>query len=400
MSLFQKHFYWQGIDKKGKYCQGKKLLKNKKELRMQLNKQCITPIQIKTRCFINLNTRIQSRHIIILIKQMSMLLSAGINLVDTINIIQQEQSHLELKASIKSMEQNIRSGMPLSQAIKPLSDRCNPLISNIIQAAEKTGQLAPLLQALSKQLLQQQKIKKKMLTALYYPITLLCVATLITGGLLLFVIPQFKTIYSNFDSKLPALTQTFIAISNAIHAYAGYFGLVLSIIGTTSFILYQKLPPLKYTIHALLLRLPLIKHIQINRDLYQWSQILTHCYTAGLPLINAIELANQTIKNQSIKSIFNTLPAQLEAGKHFSDSIKQIPFFNVSQQHLVSLGDQAGELTQVLQHISQQCSEQLHNTFTHLSKLIEPVIIIGIALMCGGCIIAMYLPIFNMGAII
>ena len=399
MKIIKKYFRWTGIDNNGCYHQDAQYLKNKKTLIKTLHKKNITLINIKSQTLIHLRHRINKKYIIEFIKQLSILLSANINLLDAITILKKEQQHPPLKSMLSDIQQKIRAGCSLSHAIQPLCHHDHNTISNILHAAEKTGKLALLLNQLSTQLQQQYQIKKKMTAALYYPITLLSVALLVSISLLVFVIPQFESIYSSFNATLPLFTQLMIKVARATRADGLSFMLILFVISTLFSIFYKRSSLFKQYYQRALLTLPMIKNIILDHNLSQWTQILDHSYAAGLTLIEAITLANQTLSNRYIQQVFSDMPSELEAGNSLSQVIKKLPFFNLRQQHLFTLGDQAGALQQALQHISQQCTERLQNTLTNLSKLLEPVIIIGVALICGSCIIAMYLPIFNIGAI-
>ncbi|MCH9644312.1 MAG: type II secretion system F family protein [Gammaproteobacteria bacterium] len=400
MNIITKHFHWSGVDENGQHCQDSQVATNKSMLKQILLERNITLLSCKSQIIVNFRKKIYKKYIIEFIKQLSILLGANINLIDAIKILKREQQQLQLKSMLNDMQKKINAGYSLSQAILPLSHLCGNHINGAITAAEKTGRLPTLLKQLSQQLQQQRKIKMKVIAALYYPATILIAALLVGSGLLIFAIPQFKNIYANFGTTLPAFTQMMIKFSDHAQHYGVYIILAGLIFISIMLLFYKNSKRIQQQLHKHLLHIPIIRTILLDHNLGQWSQILGHSYEAGLPLIEAITLANKTLNNKHIQSIFNTIPTQLKSGNSLSQIIKQQPFLNSRQQYLLILGDESGELQQVLQNISQQCFERLQNTLSNLSKLLEPVIIMGIALICGSCIIAMYLPIFNIGAIV
>ena len=224
MSMISRVFHWTGVDSEGHYFSDSQIEKNRAALNRQLKQKNITPIKIKFRFIITLSNKIPKKNIMDFIKQLSLLLSANINILDAIKILKKEQQHTQLKQCINNIQQKIETGHSLSNAMQTLSQHCDSHVINIIQAAEQTGKLPLLLQQLSDQLQLQYQLKKKMLASLYYPISILAVAILVSIGLLIYAIPQFKNIYASFSATLPAFTLLMIKSSDLIrHHFAFAF---------------------------------------------------------------------------------------------------------------------------------------------------------------------------------
>ena len=241
------------------------------------------------------------------------------------------------------------------------------------------------------------QLKNKTTKALFYPISVFCVALLISAGLLIFVIPQFSAIYANFGGKLPVLTQEVIAISNMLKKHGVFF---LTIITSAVFIFNFFLKKLSGDVSCALLKIPFLKSIIITKTVAQWSQILAMTLSASIPLIDALQMANDAVVSSKLRRMLNQTRDAVIAGKSLQTALALCPTFPIRVKYLISIGESADALNTMTGKISALYEQQLFDALDRLSKLAEPVIMIVVASLISGLIVAMYLPIFRMGGVI
>src|SRR3990167_1550037 len=247
---------------------------------------------------------------------------------------------------------------------------------------------------------QRLQLKSKIGKALFYPLSVLCIAIIIAAGLIIFVIPQFQSIYSNFGARLPMMTCCLISMSH----YLSQHGLFYLVILTILFLILKKILSehyfLKNKMGQLFLKLPFVRTLLITKHVAEWSQLLAMMLSAGIPLVDALQIANQVISQPVFAQQMLDVRTAVIAGKSLHIALDICHYFPVRAKTMIAIAENADALPFMMKKIAILYQNSLNETLDRLSKLLEPVIMITVASLVSGLIIAMYLPIFKMGSVV
>jgi len=398
-----KTFYFEGIDSHGTRMSEKRQAIDLHALQDELATQHILVLKIRKireTSFLKSIRKIKAREIADFTQQLATLIEAGLSAKQSLEIIVEGCNDIKFQQLVLQIIREIENGNLLSQAFKRFPQYFDNTYCEFIHAGELSGQLCHLLGQLSNYQQRLLQFKSKMIKAMYYPITVLIAALLITCGLLLYVIPQFQTVFNNFGSRLPFLTQTVIQLANSLHQH---LFLLLTVIFLGNIIFYlglKRSPRFKYGSHAVLLKIPGIKKIITTLILARWSTVLSTTLSAGVPLVTALRSASDAIANVAVQHKIRQLADQISSGESLFQAMQNCDFFPKRAVQMLAVGENSGALVKMLEKIAKIYLDQLDHLLDNLSKLIEPVIMLVLAVISGVLIIAMYLPIFKIGSVI
>ena len=400
MIFFKKYYRWEGVDKQFKKIKGDEYTRNNKTLKKILKNRSITLLNAEKRYHLNIRRNSINSHCLAqLCFQLSSLLNTGITLTTSIKIICKDCEHKSLLPILIKIHTHLASGKSFSESLSIEKNLFPEPILAMIAAAEHSGKLTIILSQIAQHLERLTNYKSKIKKAFYYPTMILTVSIVITIALLIFIIPQFQTLYSNFGATLPKLTLIIITFSNILTSY-GF--ILFFLIITLGFILYKyckRQPKLTAKINKLLFKLPLLHSYYLNNDIYLWSSLLNILLEAGIPLIHSTHISTKTLSNAFIKESFIPIKRWLNNGLTFYDAVAKTGIFPAGYLQMILIGEESGQLPKMLQHISMLCSKQLNLFLESLSTLIEPCIILIIAVITGTLVIGMYLPIFDISSL-
>src|SRR3989338_6695788 len=384
----QFEFKWAGIDLDGKYSVGTLSAQNKNHAIIKLSERNITILSLKkTNYFISHqhNKPFTKKDLLDFTQQLQLLLQTNIALTDALELMANAISKKVVKNMIQKIKCGIMHGLSFHETLKQFPAYFNNTFCHLIYAGEQSDQLDVVLLQLIVDQEHALELKSKINKALFYPATVLCIALLITLGLIIFVIPQFGSIYSNFGAQLPGATRTLIAISNQViqHGAIIFFSAIAIIFLLKLFL--KKIRPLRKLFHRIIITIKPFRNITL---------------TAGIPLIDALYVTNQSISNPFIQQQMKAVSDAVLTGQSLHAALSHCPHFPVRAKSIIAIAENADALPKMLQKIAAIYRQQLNNGLERLSKLLEPVIMIGVASLVSGLIIAMYLPIFRMGSVI
>ena len=388
MSYSKKHrFHWEGISPDGKRASGDIHANNINATKAALHHDRITPIKIKR----YRHHRIHEKHIAHFTRQLATVLKTGIPLCTALRIISEDCYHPALQQLLLQMKIKLENGASFTQTIKHFSDYFDATYCNLVAAGEQAGTLTETISQLADQIERMRNIKKKLRHATIYPSTVLTSAILISIALLLLVVPQFQTLFANAGTQLPLLTRIVIHVADALHRY----GLAFILIGITATFFFRILKKHHHGFaalyHSILLRIPLLNKLLITINIARWTRTLSNTYASGMPLIDALTLANNTITDGILKKSMQTLPAHVQCGYSIHQSLENIKFFPCQARQLIAIGENTGTLESILTHIADIYQTRFDHTMEHLNKLLEPVMMLFLGLFVGGLIIALKL---------
>lgn len=333
-------------------------------------------------------------------RQLATLIQAGIPLVQSIDIIAKGENNKHVHTLLLDIKNHVQSGFSLFETLKQYPKYFNSLFCSLVYAGEQSGTLATVLTNLVNYKEKSQQIKKKIKQAMAYPITVLMIAVLCTVGLLMFVVPQFKSLYEGFGANLPTLTIAVIAMSNyvQIHGLRITIFLILGIsamLFANNYSLYYR-----HLWDRLILRIPIIGYIINQSIIARFTQSLAITSSAGLPLVEALTIISGVTDNSVYAQATKCIRDEISCGQSVSSALIKSTVFPNQVIQMIEIGEESGSLDTMLTKIAAIYEEEVNNSIDSLSSLLEPIIMSVLGILVGGLVLAMYLPIFKLGTVI
>ncbi|MHA7841614.1 MAG: type II secretion system F family protein [Gammaproteobacteria bacterium] len=400
----KKNFVWSGNNAQGENLSGEISATSLLLAKVELRQQGITPkkVQKKSTAWLRKlgEQKIQSSDIAIFIRQLSTLLNAGVALVQALAIIGHGHTNSAMRKMIMTIKTRVESGEPLTKALQEHPQYFNNLFCNLVNAGEQSGSLDDMLSKLAAYREHVESLRKKIKNALSYPFIVLVVASLITVGLLVFIVPQFETIFSNFGADLPLPTRLVLETSRALQeSWWIILGVILLMVVIAKRML-QRSKQLQISLDRLKLKLPIFGKIINAAIISRLMRTLATTFAAGLPLVEALHAISGAAGNRLFSAAIKDVRENVSTGKKLQTAINETGLFPSMVVQMVGIGEESGSLEFMLNKIADFYEEEVNNAVENLSSLIEPLIMIVLGVIIGGLVIALYLPIFRMGSVI
>ena len=342
--------------------------------------------------------KVKEKDLAIFTRQLGALISAGVGIAEALEILSEQLPNKALTSALKQVKEDVAAGQSLSVAMAKHKRIFPEFLVNLISAAEESGNLDVILQRASQYYEKIAAIKRKIISASWYPAAVVFFATLIVFGILTFIVPTFAELYKGFGSSLPYLTQLIVNISNFIKTNIAFIFLsIVGIIALNSFI--YRTEKGKYFYHKLFLSLPLLGEVFRKGAIAKFSRTLSTLVSGGVPIIRALEISAKVAGNVIIEKAILEAKDDVEKGKELYQSLdpKVFPMIFLA---MIKVGENTGRLDEMLDTISNFFEDEVDRTVEGLLSLIEPLLIIFIGGIVGTIIVALYLPIFKIGEII
>ena len=399
----QLEFIWSGEDHNSKKLNGVITARSELIAKAELRRQGyrVNKIRAQSKPFFKPRLRkITSAEIASFSRQLATLINAGIPLVQAVGIICKGHENPSMQTLLSTIKTNLENGDSLANALKSHPEYFDELYCNLIAAGEKAGILDTLLDKVATYKEKTESIKKKIKKALTYPIAVIVVAFIVTTILLLFVVPVFEDMFKSFGAELPIFTQLVVNISKCI---THYWWLILGIIsvGIFCFCYFKKRSvPFNHFLDNFLLELPLVGLILNKSAIARFSRTLSTMSAAGVPLVDALQSVAGACGNIIYKEAVLKMREQVATGQRLQFAMQQTNMFPNMVQQMIAVGEESGSMDMMLSKVADFYEEEVDNLVNNLSSLLEPIIMVILGILIGGLIIAMYLPIFKMGAAI
>jgi type IV pilus assembly protein PilC len=395
-------FLWQGKDRRGKRLKGERLGRNEMIVKAELRKQGIIPGRIKKKpkpLFGGTGSRIKPKDIAIFTRQLATMLYSGIPLVQAFGIIGQAAENPRLKKLINEVKTEVESGSTLAESLAKHPLYFDDLYINLVEAGESAGVLDQVLDSLANYKERVESIKGKIKKALFYPATVIAVAIGVTALLLIMVIPQFEQIFQNFGADLPAFTRLVVDLSEFMQS-RGWILLIAFIGAIFGLIqLRKRNQRFGHIIDRLSLKLPVVGSVLEKSALSRFASTLSTTFAAGVPLVDALKTVAGATGNIVYEDATLRIREDVATGHSLQLAMQQTGLFPPMMIQMTAIGEEAGSLDAMLDKVASFYEEEVNNTVDALSSLLEPVIIVFIGVIVGGMVVAMYLPIFQMAAV-
>lgn len=346
------------------------------------------------------NKKINAGDITMFSRQLATMLQAGIPLIQSFDIVAKGQKNKRMQALIESIKTDVETGLTLAESLQKHPLYFNELFCNLVDSGEKSGSLDIMLDRVASYKEKIETIKKKIKKALTYPLAVLVVAFLVTAALLIFVVPQFESLFQGFGADLPALTRGVVNLSKL---FQSYWYIIFGIIGLAVYAFIRaKKHSLNFAhqIDRTLLRLPIIGIILQKAAIARFSRTLSITFAAGLPLVDALKSVSGATGNYIYAQATNKIRDDVSIGQQMHVAMENTHIFPNMVIQMIAIGEESGALEQMLGKVASFYEEEVDNAVDSLSSLLEPIIMSILGVLVGGLVVAMYLPIFKLGSVV
>ena len=399
-----KAFEWRGINKWQAKAKGYVVAEDYISAEAQTRKLGINILFLKERGSLMQKTGaragIKIEDIVLVMRQLSTLLSAGIPLVQALEIMSAGSEKLKLRALILTIRDDISGGKTFSETLSLYPYFFNPLICGLINAGEQSGTLDKLVNEVAGYLEYHEYLKNRVKRAMYYPITMLSVAILACLGMLIFLVPRFEKIYASFNAKLPAFTMVFVNASHSVRENWWIILIVLFVIVYTLKKLKQKSRRFQRMLDASVLRVIIFGSLIRKAILARICATLSITLAAGIPLIDALNRTAKVATNQFYQDAILQTREQVTQGEPMALAMRSTQMFPPMVTQMIEIGEKSGSLELMLNKVGEYYRDDVNTSVEGLTTLIEPLLIVVLGIIIGVFVIAMYLPIFKLGSAI
>lgn len=396
-------FQWEGKDRTGKRIQGEILAVSEMQARNILRQQGTLPLKIKKKpkpLIGGKGKTIKPAHIATFTRQLATMLQAGMPLLQGLEIIAQSAEIPAMTKLVNQIKDDVAGGISLGNALARHPLYFDKLYVSLVVAGENAGALEAILERIAVYKEKTESLKKKIKKALFYPAAVLVVAFVVTAILLIFVIPQFKELFSSFGADLPAFTLMVIGLSEI---FQQYWWMIFGGIGAAvyAFFFFKKRSrKFNQVLDRLVLRLPLVGPLTHKAAIARFARTLSTMFAAGVPLVDAMGSVAGATGNHVYETAVLEMRDMTAQGQQLRLSMQQSGLFPMMVVQMVGIGEETGELDKMLGKVADIYEEEVDNMVDAMSSLMEPMIMAFLGIVVGGLVIAMYLPIFKLGSVV
>jgi len=392
-------FDWEGKDKKGKVIRGEMRAGGEAVVQATLRRQGVLVTKVKKRK-LSRGRRITDKDIALFTRQMATMMKSGVPLLQAFDIGIKGSGNPSLGRLLNDVRNDVETGSSLSQAFRKHPVYFDSLFCNLVAAGEQAGILDSLLDRLATYKEKILAIKSKIKSALFYPAAVIVVAGLVVSVMMLFVIPEFKKVFENFGADLPAPTVMVIAMSDYFVSnwYLVFGGLAAIITGLS--MAYKRSEKAQNTMDRLILQIPVIGSVVRKATIARWTRTLSTMFAAGVPLVEALDSVGGASGNHIYKVATKQIQSDVSTGTSLTIAMQAAKVFPAMVVQMVSIGEESGQLDSMLGKIADFFEQEVDDAVAGLSQLLEPMIMVFLGTIIGGLVVAMYLPIFKLGAVV
>ena len=395
-------FVWEGTDRKGKKIKGKSMATNEAAVRADLRRQGVVPSRIKKQgqgLFAGGGT-ITPADIAIFMRQLSTMLAAGIPLVQSFEIVGSGHENAAMQKLIMAVKADVEGGSALAESLAKHPLYFDDLVVNLVEAGEQAGALESLLDKIATYKEKTEALKKKIKKALTYPAAVLVVALVVTTILLIFVIPAFEDLFQGFGADLPTFTRKVIDLSVFVREKGFY--LATAIGGAVFAFMYfkKRSKKMRHVLDRMMLKAPIIGPILEKAAIARYARTLATMFAAGVPLVEALESVAGATGNIVFELGVLEMRDEVSTGLRLQQAMENTDLFPNMVIQMIAVGEESGSLDSMSSKVADFYEEDVDNAVDNLSSLLEPLIMSILGILVGGLVVAMYLPIFKMGAVI
>lgn len=378
---------------------GEVVAKDEEEARKKLQRRGIRPLRI-SKVKTARKRRITQEDITVFTRQLATMMKAGLPLMQAFEIVARGHSNPSMTEMLMQVRSDVEQGSALGKSFSKYPKYFDRFYCNLVSAGESGGVLESLLDKLAVYKEKTQAIKKKVKTALTYPIAIIVVAIALIFIMMMFVLPAFKEVYANMGAELPGLTQLVMNLSDLFVDY-GWIMIILLIVSAFGlYKLHEKSPTFQKRIDALILRLPVFGTIVRKATIARWARTTSTLFAAGVPLVEVLDSVAGASGNILYEEATQDIRAKVTQGLSLTSSMQSTDMFPNMVIQMAAIGEESGSLDDMLNKAAEFYEDEVDNSVSRLSALMEPIIMVILGSLIGILLIAMYLPLFNLGNVV
>lgn len=390
---------WEGKDKTGKAVRGEMRAPSESVVTASLRKQGTMVTKVKKQSFRG-GSKITDKDLTMFTRQLATMMKSGVPLLQAFEIVGKGHANPSVGKLLLDIKSDVETGSSLSVAFRKYPQYFDALFCNLVAAGEQAGILDSLLDRLATYKEKMLAIKRKIKSAMTYPLSILIIAFVITAAIMIFVIPAFKEVFKSFGADLPAPTVIVIGLSDFFVAnwyliFGAIFGFVFSI-GK----IYKRSRPMQIAFDRLILRAPVFGAILTKSAIARWTRTLATMFAAGVPLVEALDSVGGAAGNYVYQTGTKQIQNEVSTGTNLTTSMENSHLFPSMVTQMVAIGEESGQLDAMLGKVADFFEAEVDDAVDQLSSLMEPLIMVVLGTLIGGLVVAMYLPIFKLGAVV
>ncbi|HBX57031.1 type II secretion system F family protein [Pseudomonas sp. UBA2684] len=395
-------FAWEGTNKQGAKITGEISGQNPALVKAQLRKQGVNPTKVrkKSASLFSAGKKITPMDIALFARQMATMMKAGVPLLQSFDIIGEGLDNPNMRKLVDDIKQHVAAGNSFAAALRTRPEYFDDLFCNLVDAGEQAGALENLLDRVATYKEKTEALKAKIKKAMNYPIAVVVVAIIVSAILLIKVVPQFESVFANFGAELPAFTQFVIGISQALQKWwlfilVGMFAAVFVLKETN-----KRSEKFRNWIDRTALKAPVIGDIIYKSSVARYARTLATTFAAGVPLVEALDSVAGATGNIVFKNAVYKVKQDVTSGMQLNFSMRSTGVFPSMAVQMTAIGEESGSLDMMLDKVASYYEAEVDNAVDGLTSLMEPIIMSVLGILVGGLIIAMYLPIFQLGSVV
>ncbi len=392
-------FEWEGKDRNGKQVRGESRAIGVNQVQATLRRQGVTPTKIKKRRMSG-GSSIRPKDMAIFTRQLATMMKAGVPLLQAFDIVGRGNPNPRVTKLLSDIRTDVETGTSLSVAFRKYPLYFDNLYCNLVEAGESAGILDALLDRLAVYMEKTEAIKSKIKSALMYPVTVLIVAFVVVAVIMIFVIPAFKEVFANFGGELPMPTLVVIAMSEF---FVSYWYLIFGGIGGGVYFFmeaWRRNEKMQNIMDRVLLKLPIFGVLVEKSCIARWTRTLSTMFAAGVPLVEALDSVGGASGNSVFERATTKIQHEVSTGTALTVAMTNVNLFPSMVLQMCAIGEESGSIDHMLGKAADFYEAEVDDMVAGISSLMEPIIIVILGTVIGGIVVAMYLPIFKLGAVV
>ncbi|WP_312116972.1 type II secretion system F family protein [Stutzerimonas nitrititolerans] len=395
-------FTWEGLDRQGAKIKGELSGVSPALVKAQLRKQGINPQKVRKKSvsLFSSGKKIKPMDIALFTRQMATMMKAGVPLLQSFDIIGEGFDNPNMRKLVDDLKQEVAAGNSFASSLRKKPQYFDDLYCNLVDSGEQSGSLETLLDRVATYKEKTEALKAKIKKAMNYPIAVVLVAVIVSAILLIKVVPQFQEVFANFGAELPAFTLMVIGVSEALQAW--WYVVLAGLVGA-AFAFKQahtRSEKFRNWFDRMMLKVPVVGDILYKSSVARFARTLSTTFAAGVPLVDALDSVAGATGNVVFRTATNKVKSDVSSGMQLNFSMRTTGTFPSMAVQMTAIGEESGSLDEMLAKVATFYEDEVDNMVDGLTALMEPMIMAVLGVLVGGLIIAMYLPIFQLGAVV
>ncbi|MDH0103824.1 type II secretion system F family protein [Stutzerimonas stutzeri] len=395
-------FTWEGTDRKGGKVKGELAGQSPALIKAQLRKQGINPLKVrkKSASLFGAGKKIKPMDIALFTRQMATMMKAGVPLLQSFDIIGEGFDNPNMRKLVDEIKQEVAAGNSFAGSLRKKPQYFDDLYCNLVESGEQSGALETLLDRVATYKEKTEALKAKIKKAMTYPIAVIVVAIIVSAILLIKVVPQFESVFQGFGAQLPAFTMMVVGLSRWLQEW---WYLVAGALFAAAFLFkhtYKRSEKFRDALDRLLLKAPIVGDILYKSVVARYARTLSTTFSAGVPLVDALDSVAGATGNVVFRNAVAKIRTDVSSGVQLNFSMRTTGIFPSMAIQMTAIGEESGALDEMLDKLASFYEAEVDNMVDNLTTLMEPLIMAVLGVLVGGLIVAMYLPIFQLGSVV